>query len=130
MVPSTYNSSNSNTSRLQKGHTWSTCYLDQSWVAGEVYIENVSAGGITVKNQIIGVARRINSQIQLGNGREGVLGLSFNSRNSIGMDWSLNLSVKLLLNKAIDSSFQEYLDTLLFSIMSNQLCLPLGLLQT
>ena len=86
--------------------------MDQSCIAGDVHIENISTGGTNFKNQIIGVARRINSQIQLGSGREGVLGLSFSNRNSMGMDWFLNLSVKLLPNRNIGSSFQEYLDTL------------------
>lgn len=88
LVHSTYSSSVSNTSRLQEGNPWQSCYNDQSCVAGDVYSETVSAGGITVNDQTFGVAREITSNFRTIKGSEGILGLSFNL-DSMGENSSL-----------------------------------------
>lgn len=83
LVRSTYDDSVSNTSELQEGYNWQLCYGDGSCVAGDVYTETVSAGGIVVNNQTIGVVTDVNFNFLLVNGSEGILGLSFN-QNTIG----------------------------------------------
>lgn len=75
---STYNSLISNTSRLQEGYTWGSCYNDGSCAAGDVFTETVSVGDIVVNNQTIGVAREVNSR---GVSLMGFLGLSFNQKS-------------------------------------------------
>lgn len=78
-VPSTYNSSISTTSRPQEGKHWAVCYVARTCVGGDTYTETVTARGIAVKSQTIGVVRRASSSFeqQNANGREGILGLSF-----------------------------------------------------
>lgn len=99
-VPSTYDSSKSNTSRLQRGQTWHICYEDQSCVSGDVYVESVTAGGITVNSQTVGVAKR-HKKFETRIGREDIFGLSFNHKNKTiaGKNETLILSVMSLSKK-------------------------------
>lgn len=99
-VPSTYDSSKSNTSRLQRGQTWHICYEDQSCVSGDVYVESVTAGGITVNSQTVGVAKR-HKKFETRIGREDIFGLSFNHKNktNAGKNETLILSVMSLSKK-------------------------------
>lgn len=105
LVHSTYNSSVSNTSRLQDGNPWQNCYEDQSCVGGDLYSETVSAGGITVNDQIIGVAREVTSNFRSLNVSEGILGLSFNL-NTMGKNSSL-IYLPNLSNKFNDGFFRN-----------------------
>lgn len=78
-VPSTDNSLISSTSRLQEGKHWALCYGALSCVGGDTYTETVTAGGIAVNSQTIGVVRNATPSFeqQNANGLEGILGLSF-----------------------------------------------------
>lgn len=86
LAPSTYNSSISNTSSLLEGQIWRSCYYDGRCFTGDIYTETVSVGGIVVNDQIIAVAREINSRFHIGS--HGMLGLSFNPHSG-GKNWSL-----------------------------------------
>lgn len=75
---STYNSSVSKTSRFLEGYTFQICYADRTCVIGDVYTETISAGGITVENQIIGGVKGFNENFVRLKVQNGILGLSFN----------------------------------------------------
>lgn len=83
LVPTTYRSSASNTSRSHEGSSWGVCYHDQSCIAGEIHTETVSTETVIVDNQTIGVVTEINSEYKQPDGREGFLGLSLD-QNAFG----------------------------------------------
>ena len=76
-VLSTYNSSISNTSRLQEGITFEGCYGSGYCIAGDVYTETIGIGGVIVNNQTIGAARAVSSKFDQTNRFDGILGLGF-----------------------------------------------------
>lgn len=130
-VPSTYNSSISSTSRLQEGKKWAVCYVARTCVGGDTYTENVTAGGIAVKSQTIGVVRKATSSFeqQNVNGREGILGLSF-KKPVVGKNSPLCSLSSFRQTKLKSLIFRSTSIHFFFSIISNQLCLLLYLLQT
>ncbi|CAM1503229.1 Fc.00g080050.m01.CDS01 [Cosmosporella sp. VM-42] len=77
-----YTPSKSTTSKKLSGATWSIKYLDQSGSSGDVYLDTVSVGSLTVKSQAVEAARKVSSQFTTG-ANDGLLGLAFSSLNTV-----------------------------------------------
>lgn len=71
-----YDPSKSTTS-IQTGYRWKAFYDGGRWVIGDIVIETVNLGGITIDGQAVGVATATNSAYFLDEGLDGFLGLGF-----------------------------------------------------
>lgn len=81
-----YNPSNSKTSKLLTGETWSISYGDGSSASGNVYADTVSVGKTTATSQAVECAETISSQFQSDTGSDGLLGLAFDAINTVTPD--------------------------------------------
>ncbi|KAL8709381.1 MAG: hypothetical protein Q9220_005875 [cf. Caloplaca sp. 1 TL-2023] len=80
---SVYNPSLSSTSRLLSGYTWSISYGDGSSASGNVYTDVVRVGTTTVTGQAVELAQQISAQFQQDIDNDGLLGLAFDSINTV-----------------------------------------------
>jgi hypothetical protein len=64
------------------GSTWQIQYGDQSSASGIVGTDNVTIGGLTIKNQAIELADNLSDQFVQDTG-SGLLGLAFGSINTV-----------------------------------------------
>lgn len=64
------------------GSTWKISYGDASSASGTVGTDNVTIGGLTVKNQDIELANQMSTQFVQGAG-DGLLGLAFGTINTV-----------------------------------------------
>ncbi|KAM0420287.1 hypothetical protein ACHAPT_011948 [Fusarium lateritium] len=78
-----YNPGKSRTSKKLAGATFSIRYADGSSSSGDVYIDKVSAGRLSVANQAVETARRVSSSFNFDPNLDGLMGLSFNSLNTV-----------------------------------------------
>ncbi|MCJ1309179.1 Type I transmembrane sorting receptor [Agyrium rufum] len=67
----------------QDGLTWSIQYGDGSSASGNVYTDTVSVGAATVQGQAIELAESISTQFQNDFNNDGLMGLAFDSLNSV-----------------------------------------------
>jgi hypothetical protein len=72
----------SSTFKTQKGSTWKISYGDSSSASGTVGTDNVSIGGLTIKNQAVELANQMSDQFIQGAG-DGLLGLAWGSINTV-----------------------------------------------
>ena len=77
-----YNSTKSSTYKATKGASWKISYGDGSSASGTVGTDNVTIGGLTIKNQGIELAKQLSAQFASGAG-DGLLGLAFGSINTV-----------------------------------------------
>jgi len=77
-----FNPANSSTFKKQKGSTWQISYGDSSSASGDVGTDNVTIGGLTIKNQAIELASKMSAQFVQGTG-DGLLGLAWGSINTV-----------------------------------------------
>ncbi|KAI0479972.1 secreted aspartic proteinase precursor [Xylaria cf. heliscus] len=78
-----YNVTRSTTAKLQEGATWKITYGDHSYSSGIVYRDQVTIGGVTVKDQAVEVATNVSRQFTRDGSTDGLLGLAFNTVNTV-----------------------------------------------
>lgn len=77
-----YDPTQSSTYKIQKGLSWKISYGDSSSASGTVGIDNVTIGGLTIKNQAVELANKMSDQFVQGAG-DGLLGLAWGSINTV-----------------------------------------------
>ncbi|KAL8726268.1 MAG: hypothetical protein Q9166_006814 [cf. Caloplaca sp. 2 TL-2023] len=80
---SIYNPALSSTSKKLPGYTWSISYGDGSGASGDVYTDTVKVGTTTVTGQAVELASKISAQFQEDIDNDGLLGLAFDSINTV-----------------------------------------------
>jgi len=73
-----FNPSKSSTFKKTSGSTWNISYGDGSSASGDVGTDNVTIGGLLIKNQSVELAKVLSTEFQQGAG-DGLLGLAFGS---------------------------------------------------
>ena len=79
---SIFDPSKSSTFKKQSGSKWKISYGDSSSASGDVGTDNVTIGGLTIKNQAIELAKQMSAQFVQGTG-DGLLGLAFGTINTV-----------------------------------------------
>lgn len=77
-----YNPKKSSTYKNISGSKWKITYGDSSSASGTVGTDNVTIGGLTIKNQAIELAKTMSDQFVQGAG-DGLLGLAWGNINSV-----------------------------------------------
>lgn len=72
----------SSTWKLSSGSTWQISYGDSSSASGVVGTDNVTIGGLTIKQQAVEIAEKLSAQFESGPG-DGLLGLAWGSINTV-----------------------------------------------
>ncbi|AEO66078.1 uncharacterized protein THITE_2113898 [Thermothielavioides terrestris NRRL 8126] len=78
-----YDIESSTTAQRLDNHTWSITYGDGSSSAGNVFLDTVSVGGITVSKQAIESATTVSDSFTRDTASSGLLGLAFDSINQV-----------------------------------------------
>ncbi|KAI1414937.1 eukaryotic aspartyl protease [Hypoxylon sp. FL1857] len=78
-----YNVNQSKTATPLLGSTFSISYGDGSSASGDVFLDTVSIGGVTVENQAVGAARDVSMSFTTQPDSDGILGLAFGGINSV-----------------------------------------------
>jgi len=71
-----FNPKNSSTFKTSSGSTWNISYGDGSSASGDVGTDNVTVGGLLIKNQAVELAKVLSSEFQQDTG-DGLLGLAW-----------------------------------------------------
>jgi len=77
-----FDPSKSSTFKTSKGSSWKISYGDGSSASGTVGTDNVTLGGLTIKNQAVELANTLSTEFQQGAG-DGLLGLAWGSINTV-----------------------------------------------
>ncbi|KAK5124648.1 hypothetical protein LTR85_001361 [Meristemomyces frigidus] len=77
-----FDPSKSSTWKATSGSTWNISYGDGSTASGDVGTDNLTVGGLVVKNQAIELAKTLSSSFASGPG-DGLLGLAWGSINTV-----------------------------------------------
>lgn len=72
----------SSTFKTMKSAKWQISYGDSSSASGTVGTDNVTIGGLTIKNQAVELANKLSAQFTQGAG-DGLLGLAWGSINTV-----------------------------------------------
>ncbi|KUI73844.1 Endothiapepsin [Cytospora mali] len=80
---SVYTPSDSSTSKKLSGYTWDISYGDGSSSSGVVYTDKVAIGGVTVTSQAVECAKTVSSSFTEESAMDGLVGLGFNSLNTV-----------------------------------------------
>ncbi|RSL92445.1 hypothetical protein CEP52_013808 [Fusarium oligoseptatum] len=78
-----YNPGKSSTSKKLNGYTFSIRYGDSTSSSGDVYLDKVSAGRLSVNNQAVETATRVSSAFDSEPNLDGLMGLGFSSLNTV-----------------------------------------------
>ncbi|RSL49824.1 hypothetical protein CEP54_012245 [Fusarium duplospermum] len=78
-----YNPGKSRTSKKLDGYTFNIRYGDGTSSSGDVYLDKVSAGRLSVNNQAVETARRVSSAFDSEPNLDGLMGLGFSSLNTV-----------------------------------------------
>lgn len=79
---SVFDPKKSSTFKNSSGSTWKISYGDGSNASGTVGTDNVTVGGLTIKNQSIELAKNLSAQFASGVG-DGLLGLAYGTINTV-----------------------------------------------
>ncbi|MCJ1457054.1 hypothetical protein MMC28_007420 [Mycoblastus sanguinarius] len=77
-----FNPKNSSTFKNSSGSSWKISYGDNSSASGTVGTDNVTIGGLEIKNQSIELAKTLSTQFQQDSS-DGLLGLAWGSINTV-----------------------------------------------
>ncbi|KAF2427799.1 acid protease [Tothia fuscella] len=81
------------------GHSWQIRYGDGSGASGQVYMDKVTIGSLTVQNQAIEAASTVSGTFSRDPNNDGLLGLAFSKLNTIKptrqKTWFDNIAPKL-----------------------------------
>ncbi|KAI1271343.1 eukaryotic aspartyl protease [Xylaria sp. FL0933] len=78
-----YNIQQSSTAQLLTGESWDISYGDGSSSGGNVYLDTVSIGGITVENQAVESATNVSLAFTQRPDTDGLVGLAFSTLNTV-----------------------------------------------
>ncbi|KAJ6456473.1 acid protease [Mycena sanguinolenta] len=78
-----YTPSKSKTASLQSKSTWEISYGDGSSASGNVYLDTVTIGGVSIPKQAVELAEKMSAQFSSGEGSDGLLGLAWPSINTV-----------------------------------------------
>ncbi|KAI3340849.1 eukaryotic aspartyl protease [Ustulina deusta] len=78
-----YNIQQSSTAKLLTGELWDISYGDGSSSGGNVYLDTVSIGGITVENQAVESATNVSLAFTQRPETDGLVGLAFSTLNTV-----------------------------------------------
>ncbi|KAI1419948.1 eukaryotic aspartyl protease [Xylaria sp. FL1777] len=78
-----YNIPQSSTAKLLTGESWAISYGDGSSSGGNVYLDIVSIGGITVENQAVESATNVSLAFTQRPETDGLVGLAFSTLNTV-----------------------------------------------
>lgn len=78
-----FDATNSSSFNNMAGSTWKISYGDQSSASGTVGTDNVTVGGLTIKNQAVELANQLSDQFISDTGSSGLLGLAFGQLNTV-----------------------------------------------
>lgn len=78
-----FDATKSSTFQNVSGSTWKITYGDQSSASGTVGTDNVTIGGLTIKNQAVELANQLSTQFVSDSGSSGLLGLAFGQLNTV-----------------------------------------------
>ncbi|KAI0539619.1 eukaryotic aspartyl protease [Xylaria digitata] len=78
-----YNIQQSSTAKLLTGELWDISYGDGSSSGGNVYLDTVSIGGITVENQAVESATNVSLAFTQRPDTDGLVGLAFSTLNTV-----------------------------------------------
>ncbi|KAJ3493418.1 hypothetical protein NLG97_g4741 [Lecanicillium saksenae] len=77
-----YDPKKSKSAKKVDGASWKISYGDGSNCSGDVYTDDVTVGGLTVKGQAVESAKQVSQQFAQGEG-DGLLGLAFSELNTV-----------------------------------------------
>jgi aspergillopepsin I len=81
------------------GHSWQIRYGDMSGASGQVYLDRVTIGGLTVEKQAVGAASSVSQMFSEDNVNDGLIGLAFSKLNTVKpknqLTWFDNIKPKL-----------------------------------
>lgn len=78
-----YNAGASSTAEELQGAKWNISYGDGSTSSGNVYLDVVTAGGLTVAAQAVEAAKTVSDEFTADSNSDGLMGLGFSSINSV-----------------------------------------------
>ncbi|KAJ7762572.1 acid protease [Mycena metata] len=78
-----YNPSKSKTASKQANSTWNISYGDGSSASGNVYLDTVTIGGVSIPKQAVELAEKMSAQFSSGEGSDGLLGLAWPAINTV-----------------------------------------------
>jgi Eukaryotic aspartyl protease len=102
----TFDPSKSSTFKRAKGKTWKIAYGDGSSASGDVGTDNVSIGGLVIKNQAVELAKELSEQFTQGT-EDGLLGLAFPSINTIMTKGKADPQPTIVTNMIAQSDIPE-----------------------
>jgi aspergillopepsin I len=82
-----------------EGHSWQIRYGDMSGASGQVYLDKVTIGDLTVPEQAVEAATTVSRTFSRDNANDGLIGLAFSKLNTVKpksqMTWFDNIKPKL-----------------------------------
>ncbi|KAK3936227.1 aspartic peptidase domain-containing protein [Diplogelasinospora grovesii] len=78
-----YTPNKSSTAEKLAGATWEITYGDGSSSSGDVYMDKVTVGGLTVSAQAVEAAKQVSDEFTSDSQNDGLLGLAFSTINTV-----------------------------------------------
>jgi len=78
-----YNAGASSTAQELQGAKWNITYGDGSTSSGNVYLDVVTVGGLTVASQAVEAAKTVSDEFTADPNSDGLMGLGFSTINSV-----------------------------------------------
>jgi hypothetical protein len=78
-----YTPNKSSTAEKLAGATWQITYGDGSSSSGDVYMDKVTVGGLTVSAQAVEAAKQVSDEFTSDSQNDGLLGLAFSTINTV-----------------------------------------------